>query len=107
MQTPMLVTKRFRDAYKYLDDERILITHPAVMSEVEAIKALRTQDASDFLSSDPSNSGFSMGSYAAVRDAIERMIGQGWIRPKPGFDEWKQNVWASNDAVITRILNGL
>ena len=107
VQTPMLVTQRFRKAYSYLDDDRVLVTHPAVMSEVDAIKALRTQDASEFLSSDPSGLGLVMGSHAGVRMAVESMLRHGWVRPKSGFEGWKAGVWARNDAVMARILSDL
>lgn len=103
----MLVTQRFRDAYNYLDDDRVLVTHPASMSEIDAIKALRTQDATDFLKNDPSNSGFNLGSHAGIRRAVNDMLLRGWERPNSGFEEWKRVVWANNDAVIARILNNL
>ncbi|KZP29682.1 hypothetical protein FIBSPDRAFT_815775 [Athelia psychrophila] len=107
VNTPMLVTQRFRDSYSYLDDDRVLVTHPAAMSEIDAIKALRTGDASDFLASDPSGSGFTMGTHSAVRHAVEDMLRKGWVRPKSGFDEWKQDVWAKNDDALTRILSDM
>ncbi|KAF7974649.1 hypothetical protein HWV62_11526 [Athelia sp. TMB] len=107
VNTPMLVTQRFRKAYSYLDDDRVLVTHPAAMSEVAAIKALRTQDASDFLSSDPSGLGLAMGSHAGVRKAVESMLRHGWVRPKSGFEAWKAGVWARNDGVMARILSDL
>ncbi|KZP07911.1 hypothetical protein FIBSPDRAFT_272137 [Athelia psychrophila] len=105
LNTPMLVTQRFRDAYTYLDDDRVLVTHPAVMSELDAIKAFRTQDASDFLASDPSKLGLTMGSNPGVRRAVENMLRQGWTRPTAGFEEWKRGVWANNDAAMVRILS--
>lgn len=107
MQTPMLVTQRFRDSYSFIDDDRVLVTHPAVMSEIDAIKALRTGDASDFLASDPSGSGLTMGSHAGVRHAVEDMLHKGWVRSKSDFEEWKQDVWAGNDDALVRILSDI
>ncbi|KAF7974651.1 hypothetical protein HWV62_11530 [Athelia sp. TMB] len=109
VNTPMLVTPRFRNSYSYLDDDRVLVTHPAAMSEVAAtgIKALRTRDASEFLSSDPSGLGLAMGSHAGIRQAVVTMLSLGWARPKSGFEEWKAGVWARNDDVVARILSDL
>lgn len=101
----MLVTQRFRNAYTYLDDDRVLVTYPAIMSEIDAIKALRTQDASNFLASDPSALGIAIGSNTGSRYAVDTMLRQGWTRPTMGFEEWKRGVWADNDDAMVRILS--
>ncbi|KAF7345367.1 putative eukaryotic translation initiation factor 5 [Mycena venus] len=46
---PTLVTERIRKSYTYLDDDRAVVTRPAAMREVEALRALRTGDAEHFL----------------------------------------------------------
>jgi len=66
IQVPLLATQRLRKAYTYADDDRVTLTYPAVMAEIDAIKALRTRNASDFLASDPSGSGLPLGSNLAV-----------------------------------------
>ncbi|KAF7966600.1 hypothetical protein HWV62_37785 [Athelia sp. TMB] len=104
VNTPMLVKQRFRKAYSYLDDDRILVTHPAAMSEVDAVMGLRTQDASEFMSSEPSGLGLTMGTHAGIRRAVVAMLRH---RPKSGFEEWKAGVWARNDDVMARILSDL
>jgi hypothetical protein len=106
MQVPMLVTQRTREAYTYVDDDRVSIIYPAAMTEIDAIKALRTQNASDFLNSDPSRSGMTIGSNVAVRVAVEKMMKNGWVRSKRGFDESKRGIWAANDLVAMKLLHG-
>ncbi|KAF9542624.1 hypothetical protein CPC08DRAFT_439036 [Agrocybe pediades] len=96
--------QELRNAYKHIDDDRITITRPAVMSEVEALKALRSGDASAFLSSDPSNMGITLGSHRKVRQAVDRMVKGGWVRSKAGFDARKMQVWRENEEVLRRIL---
>lgn len=93
-----------RTAYKYIDDDRVTIRYPAVMTEMDAIRALRTGNASQFLASDPSSSGRTMGSNSAVRSAVEQMMREQWIRPRTGFQDFKQGVWAANDLVVKKLL---
>lgn len=94
-----------RDAYKYIDDDRVTIKYPAVMTEMDAIKALRTRNASQFLASDPSHSGRTMSSNSAVRIAVEQMMREGWIRQKRDFQHFKRGVWADNDLVVRKLLS--
>jgi hypothetical protein len=77
------------------------------MAEIDAIKALRTRNASDFLASDPSGSGLPLGSNLAVRNAVEQMMTRGWVRTKWGFDEVKRKIWAANDLVVSKLLHDL
>jgi hypothetical protein len=77
------------------------------MSEIDALKALRTGDASDFLASDPSNSGIPIGSNVAVRKEVEQMITKGWVRTKTEFDDVKRGVWAANELVVMKMLANL
>jgi hypothetical protein len=97
----MLVTQRLREAYTHLDDDRVSITYPAVMTEIDAIRALRTQDASACLASDPSGSGVTLGSNSAVREAVEEMLEKDWIRTSEEFEDSKREIWAANDLVFT------
>lgn len=107
IQVPLLATQRLRKAYTYADDDRVTLTYPAVMAEIDAIKALRTRNASDFLASDPSGSGLPLGSNLAVRNAVEQMMTRGWVRTKWGFDEVKRKIWAANDLVVSKLLHDL
>jgi hypothetical protein len=96
-----------REAYTYIDDDRVMINHPAVMTEVDAIRALRTRNASDFLNSDPSHLGRTMGTNAAVRTAVEEMVAKDWVRSKAGFEDAKKELWAVNDLVVLKLLADL
>ena len=40
LAVPLLVTERLRRTYGYIDDVRAVVTRPAAMSEVQALKAL-------------------------------------------------------------------
>jgi hypothetical protein len=62
-QVPILGVRELREAYTHIDDEKITITRPAAMSEMQAIKALRTGDASSFLASDLAKSGTRLGDH--------------------------------------------
>ena len=106
-QTPILATQRFREAYAYVDDDRVSVTYPAVMTEIDAIKALRTRNASDFLVGDTSGSGITIGSNGAVRYAVEQMMKRGWVRRKKGFEDRKREIWAANDLVAKKLINGM
>ncbi|TBU27700.1 hypothetical protein BD311DRAFT_664971 [Dichomitus squalens] len=79
LNVPLLATDRLRRTYGYIDDARAVITRPAAMSEVQALKALRTGNASSFLESDPAHTGLAMGEVKGVRDAVDRMLMEGWI----------------------------
>jgi len=102
-----LGVRELREAYTHIDDDRITITRPAVMSEVQAIRALRTGDTSIFLASDPANSGIRLGDHRGIREAVEEMVRKGWIRTKEGFEDCKRRTWEKNELVMMRILRGL
>ena len=99
--------RELREAYTHIDDDRITITRPAVMSEMQAIKALRTGDASPFLASDPTNSGIRFGDHRGIREAVEEMMGKGWVRTTEGFKQCKRKTWEKNEVVMMRILRNL
>jgi hypothetical protein len=107
VDTPLLVTRRVRDAYTYVDDDRVVVTRPAAVREMDAIRALRAGDASSIFASDPSNSGWTLGSHPRIREEVDKMMRQGWIRPKEEFDAVKKNIWHQNDRVIWKILRDL
>jgi hypothetical protein len=98
------VTQRFREAYTYIDDHRVVITYPAVMTEMDAIRALRTGDASAFLESHPFGLGIAMGSNAAVRHAVDEMMTNGWVRTNRAFEDRKRKIFAANDLVAMKLL---
>jgi hypothetical protein len=77
------------------------------MSEMQAIKALRTGDASSFLASDLAKSGTRLGDHRAIREAVEEMMRKGWIRTTEGFEECKRRTWEKNEVVMMRILRDL
>ncbi|KAI0366212.1 hypothetical protein BV20DRAFT_952667 [Pilatotrama ljubarskyi] len=104
LNVPILVTNRTRRAYGYIDDSRAVITRPAAMPEVQALKALRTGDASAFLSSDPAGIGQPIGNLQPVREAVMHMVREGWVRDTRGWAEWKHGVWMKNREVAERIL---
>jgi len=106
-QVPILGVRELREAYTHIDDDKIMITRPAVMNEVQAIKALRTGDASIFLTSDPANSGIKLGDHRGIREAVEEMMSKGWIRTKDGYEECKEKTWKKNEIVMMRILRDL
>lgn len=104
---PLLVTTRHRQAYGYIDDIRAVITRPAAMSEVQALKALRTGDPSAFLTSDPADIGRTMGEMPMVREAVRQMMREGWIRGRQEWMDWREGVWTRNREVADRILRDM
>ena len=107
LNIPMLVTNRTRQTYGFIDDERIVVTRPAAMSEVQALKALRTGDARSFLASDPAGNGITMGDMPAVREAVERMMSKGWEKSKREWEQWREGLWRRNRGVAKRILQDI
>ncbi|TFK88374.1 hypothetical protein K466DRAFT_489070 [Polyporus arcularius HHB13444] len=104
LNVPLLVTDRHRKKYGYIDDVRAVITRPAAMPEVQALKALRTGNASAFLASDPADIGKAMGELPAVRRDVEKMMQEGWVRGRREWMEWREGVWEKNRQVARKIL---
>ena len=77
------------------------------MSEVQALRALRTGDTSSFLASDPADIGTTMGEMPAVRAAVEKMMQEGWVRGRHEWMEWREDVCRWNRAVADKILRDL
>ncbi|KAI0676699.1 hypothetical protein C8Q78DRAFT_960183 [Trametes maxima] len=107
LSVPILVTNRTRRAYGYIDDPRAVVTRPAAMPEVQAVKALRTGDASTFLSSDPADIGQPIGELHSVTVEVEQMVREGWIKGRKDWDEWKEDVWRRNRVVVEKILRDI
>ncbi|KAI9063501.1 hypothetical protein FKP32DRAFT_1592582 [Trametes sanguinea] len=107
LHVPILVTNRTRRTYGYIDDSRAVVTRPAPMPEVQALKALRTGDASFFLSSDPADIGLPIGSLPSIREAVDDMMREGWIRDRKSWQEWKEGVWRRNREVAEKILRDI
>lgn len=93
-----------RKAYDYIDDDRVVVTRPAAMSEVSALKALRTGDASFFLSSDPTGTGRRMSDILGLEIAVQSMLEIGWVRRKEDVDDYKQAVWHKNELLAGRLI---
>ena len=100
----MLVTNRTRRTYGFIDDDRVVVTRPALMSEVQALRALRTGDAAPFLAAPVAGTGMAAGDMPAVRAGVERMMREGWAKPAAGFEAWRAWMWARNREVAEKML---
>ncbi|KAF8206217.1 hypothetical protein K438DRAFT_1816815, partial [Mycena galopus ATCC 62051] len=98
---PILVTERMRNTYTYVDDDRAVVTRPAAMREIEALRALRTRDTSYFLH----RTGIPMDSHTA--QAAANLLRLGWVRSEAESRTFKQNIWKANDRVVERLLRDL
>ncbi|KAJ7691577.1 hypothetical protein B0H17DRAFT_934873 [Mycena rosella] len=98
---PILVTERIKEAYIYINDDRPAVTRPAAMREVEALRALRTNDARYFLN----RTGIARDSPTAR--AAEDMLDLGWARSEDDFRSFKQDIWDANDRVAERLLRDM
>ena len=107
LNVPMLVTNRTRRTYGFIDDDRIVVTRPAAMSEVQALKALRTGDASPFFASDPAGTGLTMGEIPAVRAGVEKMMREGWVKSRSQWKQWREWLCQQNKDVAERILRDI
>jgi hypothetical protein len=98
---PILATERIKTAYAYVNDDRAVVTRPAAMRDVEALRALRTQDVSYFLH----RTGIPTDSPTA--HAAEAMLRLGWARSEAESRAFKQGIWRANDRVVERLLRDL
>ncbi|PBK75884.1 hypothetical protein ARMSODRAFT_950233 [Armillaria solidipes] len=96
---PLLVTDRMKKAYTYVNDDRAVITRPAAMREIDAVKALRQGSALDFLEQSDYN--------APIRDSVHRMMRRGWVRNREEVRAFKQSLWERNERVVERLLRDL
>ncbi|KDQ54574.1 hypothetical protein JAAARDRAFT_60558 [Jaapia argillacea MUCL 33604] len=92
---PLLVTRRFRESYNYANDERVVVTRPQGLSEIEAIKLFRTHHFSP-----------SPGDLPQYVDDVNRMLSDGWNRPMKGFETLKSEVSSRNEDVVRKMLSG-
>ena len=93
-----------RRSYQYADDDRVVVTRPAAMREIAAVKALRTGDTSFFLQANMPNMGNKMESNILIRDAVNNMMLHGWTRRKSDLEDFKRGLWRKNDRLADRIL---
>ncbi|EMD34839.1 hypothetical protein CERSUDRAFT_117047 [Gelatoporia subvermispora B] len=107
LDVPILATARFRQAHSYTDDDRAIVTRPAAMREVAALKALRTRDAESFLRSDPSGRGRTLGDIPPLRDAVQHMVDEGFVRKKDEVRAYKEGVWRRNREFAARLLTDM
>ncbi|KAG8984518.1 hypothetical protein FRB94_006671 [Tulasnella sp. JGI-2019a] len=89
---PLLVTRRLRESYTYLEDS-VTIVRPQAISEIQAIKVLRTGVMPEVDS-------------PTLENDIRRMMVGGWRRSTSQFDAFKQKIWDKNDELVTRVLCG-
>ena len=106
-QLPILVTSRMRTAYNHIDDDRLVVTRPAAMSELSAIRALRTGDSSDFFRNVTASAGSDIGGSLQLRNGVDDMLRKGWRRTNAGFGDVKRRIWAENDRFVERLVRDL
>lgn len=97
LQVPILATHRMRQAYGYIDDDRVTITRPQAISEIQALNILRSGSTGHSYSRAPVPDTF-------LRE-LEVMIRNGWRRSEAGFKQFKRELWDANREAIWRILN--
>lgn len=93
-----------RKAYKYIDDDRVVVTRPSAMREVQALKALRTGNASWFLDREPTGDGIPLSAVGGLVAGIREMLNQGWTRRSQDVREYKGELWKANKVVVERLL---
>lgn len=93
-----------RKAYKYIDDDRVVVTRPSTMREVQALKALRTGEAGWFLDEDPNGDGIRLSSVNRLVNDVHEMLSRGWTRVRAEVRQFKEALWKENDAVALRLL---
>ncbi|KAJ7650072.1 hypothetical protein FB45DRAFT_731699 [Roridomyces roridus] len=98
---PILVTERIKKAYAYVNDDRAVVTRPAAMREIEALRALRTGDVNYFLH----RTGTPFDSQTAR--AAQAMMRKGWVRSGAESRSFKEDAWRANERVVERILRDL
>jgi hypothetical protein len=92
-----------RTTYNHIDDDRVVVVRPAAMSEIEAVRALRTGDSSDFFRT----IGGEISSLQPLRAGVDDMMRKGWRRTNEGFRIVKESLWAENDRFVERLLRDL
>jgi hypothetical protein len=94
----LLATRRIRSSYTYVakddSDDRVTITRPQFMREMEAIRALRT--------------GYheGMSNVTKAESAhVERFLARGWKRSEEDFAAVKEAIWRRNEEVVRSVLS--
>lgn len=108
VKLPILATKRLREAYRYADDDRVLVTRPTAMSEIEAIRSLRLGDAGHFYRglTTLDHSG-ALGLSKELKRDVDEMLRRGWIRTREEFEAFKRQLWKENERVSQKLLRGV
>jgi len=96
---PILATMRMREAYGYIDDDRITITRPQALRDIPAIEAFRAGRYS------PANDS-TLYVQEFVYD-VSDMLRRGWRKTHDEMREFKEQLWKENRKAISRILNDL
>jgi hypothetical protein len=104
-QAPILATTRIRHAYGYIDDDRVTITRPQALREMEAIYALRKQSFhfTEFASRHNITHG---AEVPELKAAVDAMLTQGWRRTPEGWDAFKKELWRRNREAARRVIEG-
>ncbi|PPQ75088.1 hypothetical protein CVT24_010153 [Panaeolus cyanescens] len=115
---PILATRRVRSAYAYADDDRVMVTRPAVISEVAALRALRIGNMTSFWDhyTQMSAIGDAVGGDVTkalpahgrnVYDDLGHMMEAGWRRDDEGFERFREGLWKENERVVEKLLRDL
>lgn len=108
VNVPILATERMRKAYGYIDDDIAVITRPAAMTEMQALKALRTGSADFFYDAVAKYTGSAeVSRMQALHAAVDRMLQTPWTRDVMDFARYKATLWSKNRAVVERMLRDL
>ncbi|PPR07644.1 hypothetical protein CVT24_006546 [Panaeolus cyanescens] len=115
---PILATRRVRSAYAYADDDRVMVTRPAVISEVAALRALRIGNMTSFWDhyTQMAAIGDAVGGDIMkvlpshginVYDDLGHMMEAGWRRADAGFESFREGLWKENERVVEKFLRDL
>ncbi len=93
---PILGTRRLRQSYTYADDDRAIVTRPAGLRDIAALRVLRT-----------GMPAVESGANLKLLEAERGMINSAWQRKD--VDTWmmfKEKVWMQNGRVAEKLLRG-
>lgn len=88
-----------REAYGYINDERISITRPQALREIPAIAAFRAGTYS------PPNA--TAPHVQELVDDVNDMLRRGWRKTYNEVRAFKEQLWAENRKAAMHILNDL
>lgn len=98
-QVPILASKRMREAYGYINDNRVVITRPQALREIAAIGAFR-----DARTPELEQSSVFTGRFA---EDVTLMLKEGWQKSQRSFRDFKEELWKENQNSIKRALDGV